>query len=257
MKSEFNDQVLKSNFASNLRKLREKLALTQSALADQINSKYQLDIKRTSIANYENESALPRLDVLCSMSDFFGKSVDELIYKDTELLVKRFNQKRPNEKLAPQLLGNWNQADRHYYKPTKVLEDVAKIKEDIIYSSLGDYGREIADGISSRMFFIEFNRNFLKKLKELPAFKDNPACVEDLFKKTYLGTILNGNTELDRIASAVLEEPEYQVFKGIASGDISHKDLADALSISEIEVNNLFNQATHKLRQSLNKLTKL
>lgn len=66
--------------SSNIRFLRKRKRLTQSALAD------SLAIKRSNVNNYENGTAVPPVPVLIALSDFFHLSVDTLLRIDLSKL---------------------------------------------------------------------------------------------------------------------------------------------------------------------------
>jgi transcriptional regulator with XRE-family HTH domain len=68
-------------FATNLRLLRKRRGFTQEALAR------SLEIKRPTLNNYENKVSGPPLDVLTSMADFFGLSMDTLVRVDLSKLT--------------------------------------------------------------------------------------------------------------------------------------------------------------------------
>lgn len=68
-------------FASNLRLLRKRKGLTQGDLAA------GLGIKRPTLNNYENKVSGPPLDVLTSLADYFGLSMDTLVRVDLSKLT--------------------------------------------------------------------------------------------------------------------------------------------------------------------------
>ena len=69
------------HFASNLRLLRKRRGLTQGDLAQ------ALGIKRPTLNNYENKISGPPLDVLVSIADYFGLSMDTLVRVDLTKLT--------------------------------------------------------------------------------------------------------------------------------------------------------------------------
>ena len=56
-----------------IKELRLKKGLTQQQLAD------ELKISRSNIANYENSSNLPSLDILIKLAKFFQVSTDYIL----------------------------------------------------------------------------------------------------------------------------------------------------------------------------------
>lgn len=56
-----------------LKNLRQQKQITQFELAEALN------ISQTSVSKYERGAAQPDLEVIISMSDYFGISVDELV----------------------------------------------------------------------------------------------------------------------------------------------------------------------------------
>lgn len=74
------------NFSEKLRNLRKEKGITQQALADAINE------KRSSIANYESNNALPGFEILNKLSDYFNVPVGYLTGKNNSL-VSEYNFK--------------------------------------------------------------------------------------------------------------------------------------------------------------------
>ena len=66
--------------ATNLRYLRKKKGKTQDGLAS------ELQIGRTTLANYEAGISEPNIDTLMIISNYFGISVDDLLSKNVEEL---------------------------------------------------------------------------------------------------------------------------------------------------------------------------
>lgn len=60
---------------NRIKQLREEFNLTQQELADKING------AKSTIAMYENESRKPSMEVLISLSDIFGCTIDYLLGK--------------------------------------------------------------------------------------------------------------------------------------------------------------------------------
>src|ERR1700757_5057347 len=69
---------------NNIKVLRNRKGLSQEALAA------ELDIKRTTLNNYENTSVLnPTLELLLKIANFFNVSMDVLIKSDLEKFSER------------------------------------------------------------------------------------------------------------------------------------------------------------------------
>ncbi len=68
--------------ASNLKFLRKKSGKTQDALSSEVN------IGRTTIANYEAGISEPNVENLLTFSNYFGISLDDFLSKNMEDLVK-------------------------------------------------------------------------------------------------------------------------------------------------------------------------
>src|SRR5262245_29231574 len=64
--------------AANLKFLRKKMGKTQDALSSEVN------IGRTTIANYEAGISEPNVDNLLSFAKYFGISLDALLSKNLE-----------------------------------------------------------------------------------------------------------------------------------------------------------------------------
>lgn len=69
-------------FASNLKILRKKSGKTQDGLSSEVN------IGRTTIANYEAGISEPNLDTLLLFSKYFGVSLDDLLSKNMDEMLK-------------------------------------------------------------------------------------------------------------------------------------------------------------------------
>jgi transcriptional regulator with XRE-family HTH domain len=65
----------KMTVSSNIAVLRNRLGITQSALAA------DLEIARTRVATWEEHRAEPNIEMLCRLANYFEVSVDDLIKK--------------------------------------------------------------------------------------------------------------------------------------------------------------------------------
>ena len=68
--------------ASNLKYLRKKSGKTQDGLSSEVN------IGRTTIANYEAGVSEPSVETLITFSNYFGISLDDLLSKNMEEILK-------------------------------------------------------------------------------------------------------------------------------------------------------------------------
>lgn len=73
------------NLATNLRYLRKKMGKTQDALSAELN------LGRTTLANYEAKISEPNVETLIAISNYFGISVDDLLSKNMEAIYKAAN----------------------------------------------------------------------------------------------------------------------------------------------------------------------
>jgi phage repressor protein C with HTH and peptisase S24 domain len=75
-----------NNLAQNLQILREKKGLKQIELSELLN------IKRSTLASYENGHSEPNIDRIIIIADFFGVDPGDLLYKDlTDVQVMEEN----------------------------------------------------------------------------------------------------------------------------------------------------------------------
>ncbi|WAA08580.1 helix-turn-helix domain-containing protein [Fervidibacillus albus] len=79
------------NFKNRFKDLREKKGITQKEMAVDLN------IPRTSIANYEREGRLPRKERLKEIADYFGVSVDYLIGRTSQKTVEGYERHFPSK----------------------------------------------------------------------------------------------------------------------------------------------------------------
>ncbi len=68
-------------FSNNLKKLRKYKKLSQASLSD------QLQLKRSTLSAYENNSAEPNISTLLRIADYFKISLDRLIRQDITSLT--------------------------------------------------------------------------------------------------------------------------------------------------------------------------
>ncbi len=78
------------NLPGNLKYLRKKSGKTQDALSSEVN------IGRTTIANYEAGISEPNVETLRTFAKYFGVSLDDLLSKNLE--TQPFSPEQPDEK---------------------------------------------------------------------------------------------------------------------------------------------------------------
>ena len=64
------------NYGEYLKEQREKLGLSQSAVANKINTSHQ------NISRWESGKILPSIDFCVKLADLYGVSLDELVGRD-------------------------------------------------------------------------------------------------------------------------------------------------------------------------------
>ena len=64
------------NYGEAIKEQREKLGLTQSMVANRINTSHQ------NISRWESGKVLPSIDFCVKLADLYGVSLDELIGRD-------------------------------------------------------------------------------------------------------------------------------------------------------------------------------
>jgi len=105
------------NFATNLRYLRKKAGKTQGVLSAELN------LGRTTIANYEAEICEPSLETLIAFSGYFGISIDMLISND--LVKEGFVPGGPD--------GGGSNAIRIYHSIPRVLTVDTQGNDNIVF----------------------------------------------------------------------------------------------------------------------------
>jgi transcriptional regulator with XRE-family HTH domain len=207
------EEKLKRNFAVNLSRLREQHKLTQAGLADAVNARYDLGLKRTALANYEAREALPKLSTLSCLAGFFGRTIDELL------------------------------ADELPDRPAK-----PPLERTITAELLKDY----ADQMMIRQFFVVFCQDLLEEMKKnLPGLQD-PEEVARLFNERYLHHLLGRSRTFQERLHAVLTPDEEAVFRAIQEG-LSFSRLVEIRRQHETEDDliRLFHSAQAKISRSI------
>lgn len=75
-------EEIKNNFSQNLIKLRKSKGLTQLQLAEKLN------YSDKAISKWEVGSVLPDVETLSHIADYFGLTVNDLIYKKKERILR-------------------------------------------------------------------------------------------------------------------------------------------------------------------------
>jgi transcriptional regulator with XRE-family HTH domain len=70
------EEKLSINYGDALKEQREKLGLSQSAVANKINTSHQ------NISRWESGNILPSIDFCVKLADLYGVSLDELVGRD-------------------------------------------------------------------------------------------------------------------------------------------------------------------------------
>lgn len=72
------EEKLSLNYGEALKEQREKLGLSQSAVANKINTSHQ------NVSRWESGKILPSIDFCVKLADFYGISLDELVGRDVK-----------------------------------------------------------------------------------------------------------------------------------------------------------------------------
>lgn len=63
---------------STIKQLRKQSGLTQTKFAEELNTKYNLNVERSMVSKWETGSQTPMVYTISCMADFFGVSIDFL-----------------------------------------------------------------------------------------------------------------------------------------------------------------------------------
>ena len=74
------DDKFKKELGKRLKILRKEKGLTQEELVEKLSTIFHIDIDEKSVRRYENGTYLPKIDNLIALSEFFGTSLDFLVY---------------------------------------------------------------------------------------------------------------------------------------------------------------------------------
>lgn len=79
-------EQIKTNFSQNLIKLRKEKNLTQLQLAEKLN------YSDKAVSKWEVGSVLPDVETLTHISEFFGITVNDLIYTKKKSVIREFHK---------------------------------------------------------------------------------------------------------------------------------------------------------------------
>ncbi len=237
---------LKKNFAKNLQILRTGNNLTQAKLADALNERYgqdDIELRRTSIVNYESvEGAMPRMDALYCIADYFGKTIDQLISPTMSKPVLRY-QWLANE------VGMGPESKVETPRQTKSNQEcgVNKNESTSFELNVDNILTTCVDGIAYRKFYIEFLKKLFQQLLKNAESEEHAEKLEKLFHKTFLGCLIDKSKYLQDMAENMLDKQEFDVFMAFQDTTASTTMIAKALGMEEKEVVTIFNTAQHKI----------
>ncbi|MEI7587017.1 helix-turn-helix transcriptional regulator [Runella sp.] len=233
---------LKKNFAQNLQMLRTRNKLTQAGLADELNDRYQnfdFDIQRTSIVNYEAESAMPRIDALYCIADYFGKTIDQIISPnmDAATLVHRWMNPagpEPNMRVASERYESSKHEQMNSGAPASY--------EAYLNGILTGY----VDALAYRQFYVEFLKRFMFELQKDARNLEEREKINGIFDKTFLGCWISKSKYFQDLAANLLDEVELKVFLAFQENS-SLEMIAKGLEMDEQQVVEIFANAQLKI----------
>lgn len=228
-------EKIRKIFAKNLANLRERESLTQAAFAEALNQKYQIGLKRTSVANYEAEGIMPKIETLYCIADFFGKTIDQLLHENLErpilFLSETVKEMGPKGK-------NMTSMD---LRPVRV-EDVAD------WNALLQHH---ADAIASQQFYIVYIKSLMGAIKDKLGDLKSEEDISKIFKLTYISCLLSKSKFLRDHTEKVLEQKESDVFWGLVEKNVTIQMLAEVLRTSDDEVLKIFESARAKIEPKI------
>ncbi len=229
---------LKQNFAKNLQNLRTQNDLTQARLADVLNDKYkdfEIDLQRTSIVNYEREGAMPKIDALYCIADYFGKTIDQIISPSMEKPVLSFHR-MIQEAAGPVTTVNTER------QSSSVQTNEVNLQELNIDNLL----TTCVNGLLYRQFYVEVLKQVYQQLLE-NAGTEGTAKIETMFSKIFLGCLISKSKYLQNLAEKQLDEQQYDVFTAFQDNQATISMVANAKGLTEEEVICIFNTAQSKI----------
>ncbi len=243
-------EKLRSNFARNLAKLRTERALTQAGLVEALNTKYDIQLKRTTIANYEAQEAMPKIDALYCIADFFGQTIDQIIGGPAEKTILLHPWMLKDTKPVEDLPDPGHEGPPDTEKPA--LEESRKRLFDKM-PDLDTLISEYVEGIAVRQFYVEFTRSLLRQLQENATQLDEPEKIKRLFSRTYLNSLISKSKFFQEQLENILLKNEYEVFRGFQEGS-TVRMLSEALQLTEDEVIQTFQNAKTKVLSAIDQV---
>lgn len=242
-------EKLRKNFAQNLWRLRTERALTQAGLVDALNKKYNIQLKRTSVANYEAREAMPKIDALYCIADFFDQTIDQMIGPAKEKPIPMHPWELPESRAAEEVPGPSEEFPAAAEKP--VLPESRRVLFDKIIN-LDALISENAKNIAYQRFYVNLFRNLLKQMQENVAQLDEPEKIKRFFSRIYVDELLSRSKFFQDRLKIILEEQEYKVFQGLHGGSTVNM-LSDALQLPEEEVLKTFQSAKIKILEDIDR----
>lgn len=236
--------TLKKNFAKNLQSLRTQNNLTQAKLADVLNDKYrdyEIGLQRTSIVNYETAEAMPKIDALYCIADYFGKTIDQIISPTMEKPVITFH--RMMQEVAPGPVTTIT-TERQSSPLRTTCENLPEVNVNSIITTC-------ANGLMYRQFYVEVLRKLYEQLLENAKTEEAGAQIETMFNKTFLGCLLSKSNYMQTLIKDQLNEQESEVFMTFQDHQATVTMVAKAHGLTEEEVIAIFNTAQNKISSVL------
>ena len=235
-------EKLKKNFAKNLQLLRTRNDLTQAKLVDVLNDKYQefeLGLRRTSIVSYEGEAgAMPKIDALYCIADYFGKTIDQIIGPDMDNAgisnseaVERVGPSKPPEQKSRGM--EFTNADQKLLHSNDV--NIDRLLNNCVES------------IANRQFHVVLLTNFLQELEKNEAKEKEKQKISSIFHRTFVNALISKSNYLEQLANDLLDKSEFKVFMAFKERDADMHMVAKGLDMTEQEVFTIFNVAQTKI----------
>lgn len=235
---------LKKNFAKNLQTLRTQKELTQAKLVDALNQKYKdfdIELQRTSIVNYESEAAMPRIDALYCIADYFGKTVDQVISATMDKPVLRHPWMAQESRPEPVLNIETERKSSGTFEGGDV---------QALQTNQADFNSILAtcvDGIFYRQFYVDFAKKLFEQLQDTAGNNEDREKFATMFYRTFLGCQISRNNYFQNLAKETLEPKEFEVFMAFKDHTSGINMVAKGLGMSEEEVILIFNRAQTKM----------
>jgi transcriptional regulator with XRE-family HTH domain len=240
---------LKKNFAKNLQTLRNRKELTQAKLAEQLLENYKhfdFELQRTSIVNYETESAMPRIDALYCIADYFGKTIDELISPNALEVHPQLSRIRT--RIQPDgTLG------RNNLEEADCLVDELQVSQQ---EQLNKILRDHVDALSYRQFYIELTKTFLLNLHKGAPTEEERMKITALFRNTFLECLSAKSGHFRDLAANMLDKEEFVVFMAFQESDGSIEMIAQGLGMDQTQVLEIYYDAQIKIKSYIERLNK-